>query len=353
MNLSLLPISDTIPAPWWIFESLNIITFTIHILLVNIVIGGSLIALFSGIRDRGLKPDYIKQAALIRKIPSSLALAINFGVALLLFIQALYGRLLYTSSVIIAVHWLLLIPLLIIAYYCAYIYTHNENPGLINIAITASSIIVLWIAFVFVNNMTLMLQPEKWSAYFTHKTGTFLNYKDPTIIPRYLHFLTASVAVAGLSSALLAHFKKNKNKFSQIKNGLKIFTIATIFQIIVGLFFFLSLPNSVIMIFLSKNIFYPVILAIGIFLGLSSIVLAFKGRLIPASAHLIATVVAMVITRANIRSIYLDKVFDVKKLPLNAQYGAMIVFLASLIIVILAVRFMLALAFNAEKGRSV
>lgn len=353
MNLLLLPATGSIPAPWWILESLNIITFTVHILLVNIVLGGSLIALFSVIRNRSQKPDNIMRGGLILKIPTVLALAINFGVAPLLFIQVLYGTLLYTSSVLMAVYWILVIPLLIIAYYCAYIHTHNESHGVIQISLTASSIILLWIAFVFVNNMTLMIQPDRWSAYFTHKTGTFLNYKDPSIIPRYLHFLTASIAVAGLSSALLAHFKKNKDRDSQIRNGLKIFAIATIFQMIVGLSFFLSLPDSVITLFMSKNIFYPALLAIGIVLGLSSVVLAFKERLIPASANLAATLAAMVITRANIRSIYLDNVFDIKKLQLNAQYGAMIVFLASLVIGILTIRFMIRLALNTEKGRAV
>jgi hypothetical protein len=48
--------------------------------------------------------------------------SVNFGVAPLLFVQVLYGHFFYASSILMAVFWLAVIPLLIAAYYAAYLY---------------------------------------------------------------------------------------------------------------------------------------------------------------------------------------------------------------------------------------
>jgi len=45
----------------------------------------------------------------------------HLGVAPLLFLQVLYGRLFFTSSILMAGFWLAVVPLLIVAYYCAYV----------------------------------------------------------------------------------------------------------------------------------------------------------------------------------------------------------------------------------------
>ena len=51
-----------------------------------------------------------------------MAFAVNFGVAPLLFVQVLYGHLFYTSSILVAVFRLAVIPLLIVAYYALYLH---------------------------------------------------------------------------------------------------------------------------------------------------------------------------------------------------------------------------------------
>jgi len=50
------------------------------------------------------------------KIPSTFALGVTFGIAPLLFVQVLYGNLIYSSSILMGVFWLLIIPFIIIAY---------------------------------------------------------------------------------------------------------------------------------------------------------------------------------------------------------------------------------------------
>jgi len=113
---SLIPVPDTIPAHWIIFESLDILTFMIHILIINVALGGSLIILFSRFKKQDLPLDTSIGGSLVMKIPSTFALGVTFGIAPLLFVQVLYGNLIYSSSILMGVFWLLIIPFIIIAY---------------------------------------------------------------------------------------------------------------------------------------------------------------------------------------------------------------------------------------------
>ena len=53
-------------------------------------------------------------------MPVALSFAITLGVAPLLFVQVLFGHLLYSSSIVMAGWWFAIIPLLIVGYYAAY-----------------------------------------------------------------------------------------------------------------------------------------------------------------------------------------------------------------------------------------
>ena len=44
---NLIPSAEALPAPWWILEFLGMLTLMLHLLAINIVLGGSLLALFS------------------------------------------------------------------------------------------------------------------------------------------------------------------------------------------------------------------------------------------------------------------------------------------------------------------
>jgi hypothetical protein len=328
--LSLIPAAEAIPAPWWLFESLDIIALAVHFILINIVVGGSLIAVGSRIAEKIGDGTGLPHAPY--GITTALALGINFGVAPFLFTQVLYGQLLYTSSILMAVWWLLVIPLLIVAYYGAYIHTGDNSRGILRtFALVISTFALLYIAFIFVNNMTLMLRPQVWKAFFADRAGTILNLCDPTIIPRYLHFLIASVAVAGLAGALKAHRGSAAAGDPAVRKGLRIFAIATLVQVFAGLWFLASLPENAMLLFLGGNTIFTIILAFGVVLTIASIFYALRGRVIPATATLVAIIFLMVVNRANLRSAYIREFSDPAGLRLEPQYGAMALFLVAVI----------------------
>ena len=352
----LIPTPETIPAPWGLLEFLGVFTLIIHLLFINIVLGSSLLSLFTRLRKPGLTLDTSVPGALARKITTFLALAITFGVAPLLFVQVLYGHFFYTSSVLMGVYWIMVIPLLLIAYYGAYIHARKFDSarGLSLFFLSLSSLILLVIAFIYENNISMMTQPEKWLEYFGNRDGTILNLGDPVLWPRYLHFITASVAVGGIFSALIWSFRMRRgaeNGEDHVKSGLKLFSVATMIQVVIGFWFLLALPKVIMMKFMGQNMLYTVMLVLGIVLALAAIISSTMGRLAATAILLVSTVAVMVILRTFLRTSYLESYFRVESLELVPQYDVLFLFLAVFVIGLAVVGYMLKLASNAASGK--
>lgn len=350
-TMPLVPNPEAIPAPWPVFEILGVLLFILHILFINVVLGGSLLALFS---RKPMEAPLV--TVLVKKIPSAVALGVTFGIAPLLFLQVLYGHLIYTSSVLMAFYWLLIIPLLIIAYYSTYVHAHTRMRWLGRGAIGLAACIFLYIGFIYTNNMTLMLQPEKWNGYFGQRGGTILNLSDPTLWPRYLHFVLASIAVAGLFSSLVWHIRVKKGRTAAegtVKKGLRVFAVATSVQVVVGIWFLLALPREFMLAFMGRNLYYTILLVLGLALAAGALVVAFRGKFWPTFYHLLALMLVMALSRLAVRDLYISRFFNVSELPLKPQYDVMILFLvilaAGLGVVWYMVRTMLAAAERREK----
>lgn len=324
----LIPAAETIPAPFWLFELLGVVTLLIHFILINIVVGGFLIFAYRLFRDQvpGEKAGHIKI------LPTFLALAINFGVAPLLFVQVNYGHLIYSSSILLAVYWISIIGVLIAAYYGVYAVRSDHLKNTLRKTITAFvALALLYIAFIFVNNMTLMVQPEKWIAYFNNNNGTILNLSDAALWPRYPHFICASIAVAGLFTALRQVWRKKRGH--QIdeetrKSGMKIFAYASLIQVVIGLWFLFSLPAQIRVAFLGSNMMRTGIFALSFILALVTIFFALKDRLTHTIVSLVLTMLLMVKLRMLLRSSYLEPYFSPSSLEMKFQLSPTIAFFA-------------------------
>jgi len=87
-----------LPAPVWLFKLLHIVTLSLHFVAVEMLLGGLLVAVVLSL-FRGF-PN-VAARALARRLTVVMTYVINLGVPPLLFSQVLYGRALYTSSVLI------------------------------------------------------------------------------------------------------------------------------------------------------------------------------------------------------------------------------------------------------------
>lgn len=349
---NLIPSPDAIPVPWGWFYALLMLTFLLHILVMNAMLGGGIIALISTFRSGGKDLPVAREFSY--KWPYTIAFAVNMGVAPLLFVQLLYGQFFYTSSILMAVWWFSIFGLLILAYYAAYLYDFKfDFLGTGRIFVVAFAVLImLIIAFFFVNNMTLMIQPAKWSAYFKTAGGTLLNLSDPILIPRYLHFVVGSVAVAGLYLALIGHFGYLKSKVEprvMVERGMSYFTIATVIQVVFGIWFLLALPKDVMMLFMGKSFYGTGLLTTGLILAGLALYFGARRHVVGASVTALVLVSVMIFIRDLVRVAYLKPWFEVSRLPVSPEFSPLIFFLVVFAVGLGLIGYMLKLVFRCPK----
>ena len=349
---SLIPTPDAIPVHWGWLKFFLILTFYLHLLLMNCMLGIGIIALFKSLFNPSGCQEYNREIS--TKLPYTIAFTVNLGVAPLLFIQVLYGQFIYTSSLLMAVYWLSITAILIIAYYSAYLHHYTfDSAGptrAIFMAITVINLLV--IGFFFSNNMTMMLSPEKWVRYFSSPGGTLLNLGEPTLIPRYLHFVLSAVAVGGLFMALVWKLKPHAQASvcrEQIKQSLNWFLVATLLQFGVGTWWLLALPRHVVRMFMGGSAWATALITLGLLGTILSLIFGYKTRVRLCTGATLVTILCMVLMRDALRTAMLEPYFSLAMLEINPQYGSLVLFLVFLCIGIAAIVYMLKLAFRNNR----
>lgn len=188
-----------LPAPIWLLKLLHIVTLTLHFVAVEMLLGGLLLAVVLSL-FRGSPSSLVTARALARRLTVVMTYVINLGVPPLLFAQVLYGRALYTSSVLIGVYWISIIGLLTLTYWLLYQFTGRLEAGksawwvgMIAWLLAGS------IARLLSTNMTLMLRPEVWrDMYSASAMGVYLPTGDPTLLPRWGLMMGGGPFIAGL-----------------------------------------------------------------------------------------------------------------------------------------------------------
>jgi hypothetical protein len=334
METLLIPHADTIPVTWGWFQFLLLLTFPLHIIAMNCMLGGLILGVFQHIRGGELRVQLAHRIAVV--LPLIIATVVNLGVAPYLFLQVLYGQFLYTSSVLMALAWIMIIPILIVAYYGAYFYDFRfvqlgKAGPWIGVAV---SILLLIIGWFFSNNMQLMVLPERFEDYFTHMNGSLLVTDYSSLLPRYLHMVFGTLAIGGLFIALLGRFKAAQNgdlAKHALGYGMQSFLIFTLINIFIGLWYFLSLPKEMMHLFLGGNGSATATFILGMLLLAGGLVSAVKRRLWLTINHALALVLVMTFMRSWLRSEYLSNIFSLDQLQVVPQYSPMIFFFATLV----------------------
>ena len=341
----LLPQADALQVHWLVFEILLIVTFLLHLLLMNVMLGGSIIAAVMGWRDRH-EPEETHE------IPITIALTVNFGVPPLLFVQVLFGHLFYTSSVLMGAFWLSVIPILIVAYYAAYLAVHYRKTQVSAVWSTVSAILLLVIGFLFVNNMTFMLDPGKWAGYFAEPGGVLLNLSEPTLIPRYLHFVVGALAVTGLAWAVWSWYREKRGgppADKCIAWGLKVFWVTTLVQVAIGLWWVIALPEDVMKLFMGGSMYASALLLLGVLLTVGLVIMAVKGKLWPTVGSLVLTMLVMILMRDVVRGGYLSGIFTEADLAVNLSLSPLVLFLISFVVGLVVLGWMVKTALDPRE----
>ncbi len=340
---SMVPTIDPnpLPAPYWLFKTLLLVTFLLHIIAMNFMLGGAFLAVVARFTSKGKAFRNRIFLDLGKKIPVFLAATITIGIAPLLFVQAIYGQYFYTSTILIAWPWFLLLVLLVIAYYGFYFVAYNgkRRPGPAGIVLLASLVLVLVIGFIQSTNVTLMQNPTHWAAkYFASPTGWSNNLSDPTLIPRYLHFVTSAIAVGGILLVLLAlvRWEKDREYASYLfQYGGKSFMYATMAQFVIGSWFLISIPREFRMLFMGDSPLATVLFLVGILATVAAIFLmsdALRKQNIRIAAYgvsglLAVVILTMVIMRDILRDAYLEPYFQPHEFAVKTQWAVLPIFL--------------------------
>lgn len=339
-----MPEADPLPlsAPVALFQVLLVGTFTLHILAMNVLLGGSVITAASAVLERS-RPN-AQRALLLQRAGRPLTVAaaatVNLGVAPLLFLQLLYGPFFFTSSILMAWPWLSVIVLVMAAYaglYLIDIWARALGPWATAVRI-GSAFLFAGVAFLYVNNITLMLAPDEWKEiYDDFRRGIYLPLGEAALFPRYLHFLLASLAVGGV--ALLAYglwVRRREPDFGDwcVRLGARWFLIPTILQMAIGPAFLLTQPAFARDEFLAADLLETGVLWAGVTAAIIAgalVMWTMRSRAptmpgIAAVAFVLVSVALMAVARHMLRAIRTSPHLDVGTLASDTQVVIVLIF---------------------------
>jgi hypothetical protein len=353
-----------LPGPVWLLRSLLLLTFALHLLLMNTLLGGSVVAIVCRLRRRTHALQLARDLAAM--LPILFSVTITLGVAPLLFLQVLYGHLLYASSIILGVPWIAVVGMVLVAYYGVYYFSlssRREKPAPAAAwALSLAIVLLLAIAFVYTNNFTLMLDPSRWFALYGHSaSGWNLNWTEPTLVPRYLHFLLSALAITGLLLVVMG-LRRRPSPYGQwlVEQGSQLFLAPTMLNVLVGLWWLVWLPSQVRVALLAENWVAMTALGLGFIFALAAVmhlVLAKAGKsaernAMIAIASAVVTVAMMVILRDALRNASLAPYFRLEQLKAAPQSGIIALFLVVFVIGVGVLAYMLRAVAQAGKSRA-
>ncbi len=350
-----------LPAPIWLFKLLHIVTLALHFVAMQVLVGGLLIAVLLNLLGRS-SSSKTAAAAVGRRLTVVMTYVINLGVPPLLFAQVLYGRAIYTSSVLIGAYWISVIPALILVYWLLYRFAAGLEAGrkvwwmgLIAWIITGG------IADIYVNNMTLMLRPGVWQKmYAASSLGTHLPTDDPTKLPRFLFMIAGGFVAGGLWLIFLA----GRKSFSDLDRrylsalGGRIAAVAAIAQVFAALAVYRTQP-AIVQAGLGDHLLYK-IAGLG-WMALALVILLFAGfaafaKPVAQLTSWLSAIVAflsialMTVYRDGIRDLtLLSKGYDVWNRTVVTNWSVVGIFLVLFVVGLGVVGWLISVVARAER----
>ncbi len=197
-----------------IFIGLGVLTFALHILFVQLMLGTSAITIFGAFKNDA---KWRRLAAAMLEIAKvSVSVAIVIGVAPLLFVQVVYDPHWYTSNVLSA-DWVIgFIIILILAYWSmyAYYFMNSKNKDKTveprgRIWMLVSLALMLVVGFIMHSLTSQILHPELWKEWYLQ--NGVLDYSGSKLhaynLWRFAFFISLAIPVTGAMLVTYRRFK--------------------------------------------------------------------------------------------------------------------------------------------------
>ena len=288
-----------LPADGVLLQALLVVLFLLHILFVNLMVGGSILAVVCEILGRRRKDFDTLARQIAATVTVNKSLAVVLGVGPLLAINVLYTVYFYTANSLTGGMWIGVVPLVIAAFLLTYVHKYTwdqlaDFKGL-HIALgAAGALLFLLIPLIFLANVNLMLFPAEW----VRVDGFFSTLLLANVLPRYLHFLAASLAVAALFFVIYftragydaaAHFESFDRAY--LRRFFYGFALgASLLQLLFGPLLLMTLPSQ------GMSWFLILVIAIGATCGISAMIVMWREIIRPHERPLprLITVVSLI-----------------------------------------------------------
>ena len=353
-----------LPAPAMLLDHLLGLVFVIHVIFMNYVAVAPFVIAWYLL----VKGNQGRQRArwMAGALPIAFTFAINFGVASLLFVQALFSERFFTSNIILGNVWLSVIGLLLAAFYGVYLVKRFvEKPrwnarlgGLIALIVGG---LVWMVGLIMISNYFISTSRDEWMLLLDRPAAII---RSITFLPRALHFLVGATAVTGFWMMWIAWWREKRGvlhpdltKFRE--QGTALATAATGLQIVIGIWFVLWQPQETWDRLFSGS-FISIVWMSGIAAGLlmlASLVIAnFSPRpwlwIRTASGLLLYTLFGMVAGRELVRIAAFGSDFHVADIPAAPQANAVKLFALLLVLGLITIVYLLWLVWRAPRESS-
>jgi len=314
----------------------------LHILFMNLALGGTLLAAISHLLRRRGDHLAVLSDRLVGINTFGISLAITTGVAPLLFIQVLYQQYFYSATILLGGAWLGFLVLLLIGYYALYVHKMHADP-------TSGSGPWLWIsattflliAMVHVAVHLVHVQPGLWDRL---ADAPWLILGDRTFVVRLLHFVLASLAFSAIvccwwavRRARAGHDRAINGRIAAVTWQWALWT--TVAQVVDGFALLLLLPQEVLLGFMRQGPGSTIPFTLAVLLGIGLVVMLARVTDPTSKPALVTGVLAtmgltitiMSITRHQVRIAYLETLGPLDTPQVIPQWGNVALFVALLV----------------------
>lgn len=355
MEANLVPSLDPsgMPGPPWLFHVLLVFTFFLHMLFMNLTLGGTFLAWISSLRSGGRPDD--PNAVLAGRVTAvngfAISLAITTGVAPLLFVQVLYQQFFYTGTILLGWIWFSIILLLILGYYATYLHKFRRRRATTRGTwLAVSAIAFMLIAMIHVAAHLIHVQPARWAQYAANPWSVL---GDRTYWPRLLHFVLGSIAFSALVTSWWAARRAATGADVETNTAIArtgwrwaLWTIAL--QVVDGFLLLALLPGDVLTGIMRGGVATLIPLSVSILLGVGLLVMLARsidpvekrGLITGTLGAMLLTIAVMSITRHQVRDLYLAPVAGEYSPTVVPQWGNFVLFAVLLLVALATVAYL-------------
>ncbi len=232
--------------------------FMLHLIPVNLLMGGSLFLGISSLAGRKNEHLAFLGKTLTERMPFIVKLTIITAIVSVAIVKLLYSSAVSVTGLLASKPVLTVLVLLTVGLYGTFFLQgrlENRDKSSIPFAWLIAVIFIV-VGIIYSWNLGIFLRPEVWQTYSSGTMSGFPGWSNPAFYPAFLHVLLGSLAVAGLWLASIGVRPTSKSQEWRswaVDFGGKMFNHATFINMAIGIWFIIALPGDDMRKFVGAN----------------------------------------------------------------------------------------------------